>query len=84
MRKSQPQPTWAVFALSGLGAWLIDNWTPRKFICFLLIFIPEGDISTVPSLPWATGAKQKDCHAGLWELLFPNPRRLLGWEKSQH
>lgn len=29
-----------MFAVSGLAAWLIDNWPPRKSICFLLIFIP--------------------------------------------
>lgn len=45
-------PTWAVFAISGLALWLIDNWPPCKSICFLLIFIPEGAISTVPSDPW--------------------------------
>lgn len=51
--KVSPGPTWAVFAISGLVVWLIDNWPPCKSICFLLIFIPVGDISTVPSHPWA-------------------------------
>lgn len=61
--KVWPGPTWTVFAVSGLAAWLIDNRPLRKFICFLLIFIPVGDISTVLMLPGATGAKQ-ECGAG--------------------
>lgn len=52
--KVSPGPTWAMFAISGLAAWLIDNWPPHKSICFLLIFIPVADISTIPLLSWAT------------------------------
>ena len=75
MRKVSRRPTWAMFAISGLAVWLIDNWPPHKSICFLLIFIPAGDTSTVPSFPWTKGAKQKECDAGPWEPHFPNPRR---------
>lgn len=75
MRKVSHRPTWAMFAVSGLAVWLIDNWPPHKSICFLLIFIPAGDTSTVPSFPWTKGAKQKECDAGPGEPHFPNPRR---------
>ena len=80
MRKVSRRPTWAMFAISGLAVWLIDNWPPHKSICFLLIFIPAGDTSTVPSFPWTKGAKQKECDAGPWEPHFPI---LEGQEKSQ-
>lgn len=72
MRKVSHRPTWAMFAISGLAVWLIDNWPPHKSICFLLIFIPAGDTSTVPSFPWTKGAKQKECDAGPGEPHFPN------------
>lgn len=57
--KVSPSPTWAVFALSGLAAWLIDNWPPHKSICFFVNIHPRGDISNVPPLFWAMGARQE-------------------------
>lgn len=83
MRKVSARPTWAMFALSGLAVWLIDNWPPHKSICFLLIFIPAGDTSTVPSFPWTRGAKQKEWDAGPWEPHFPNPQRLWAGRKAR-
>ena len=83
MRKVSPRPTWAMFAISGLAVWLIDNWPPHKSICFLLIFIPAGDTSTVPSFPRTKGAKQKECIAGPWEPHFLNPRGLWAGRKAR-
>lgn len=46
-----PNPTWAVFAVSGLAAWLIDNWLCTRPFAFVLIFIPTSDISSVRCCP---------------------------------
>lgn len=67
-------PTWTVFAISGLVVWLIDNWPPRKSICFLLIFIPAGDISTVPfPTPFPRPSEpRRSAVLGLGNLTSPN------------
>lgn len=65
-------PTWVVFAVSGLVVWLIDNWPPCKSICFLLIFIPAGDISTVPCFPGPSEPRSRSAVLGLGNLTSPN------------
>lgn len=49
--KVLPNPTWAMFAVSGLVAWLIDNWLCTRPFAFVLIFIPTSDISNVRCCP---------------------------------
>lgn len=71
-----------MFAVSGLAAWLIDNRPLRKFICFLLIFIPVGDISTVLRLPGATGA-QRECGAGSGTPLPQSSDSSPGWSQGE-
>lgn len=53
--KVLPNPTWAMFAVSGLAAWLIDNWLCTRPFAFVLIFIPTSDISSVRCCPGSEG-----------------------------
>lgn len=79
--KVLPNPTWAVFAVSGLAAWLIDNWLCTRPFAFVLIFIPTGDISSV----WY--CRCSDSQAGMlgWVLgtAFFQPLKNSGWRERE-
>lgn len=79
--KVLPNPTWAVFAVSGLVAWLIDNWFCTRPFAFVLIFIPTGDISSV----WCCLCS--DSQAGMlgWvlETAFVQPLKNSGWRERE-
>lgn len=77
--KVLPNPTWAMFAVSGLATWLIDNWLCTRPFAFVLIFIPTGDISSVQCCPCS------DSQAGMlgWVLgtAFVQPLKNSGWRE---
>lgn len=79
--KVLPNPTWAMFAVSGLVAWLIDNRLCIRPFAFVLIFIPTGDISSVPCCPCS------DSQAGMlgWVLgtAFVQLLKNSGWRERK-
>lgn len=77
--KVLPNPTWAVFAVSGLAAWLNDNWLCTRPFAFVLMFIPTGDISSVRCCPYS--ASQAGMLGWVLGTAFVQPLKNSGWRE---